>query len=201
MRYDINLATRPYIDARRFYAGWAMVLVPLLLLAVMLGGYAIRGLVRSREVAKKVREQSARIAALDRNRAIAEEVMSRPENRDTRDKSRFLNAVIARKAFSWTQVFEELERVMPDRVRVLAIHPEIKDNRVLLVMSVAGESRADAVELLRHMEGSQSFRQPQLRSEDVTRNPNEGNLVRFEVAAVYVPRPALAATTTAKGGD
>lgn len=201
MRYDINLASRPYIDARRFYSGWAMVLAPLLLLAALLAGYAVLSLVRSAEVGRKVREEKARIAALDRTRGIAEEVMNRPENRDTREKSRFLNAVITRKAFSWTQVFEELERVMPDRVRVLGIHPEIKENRVLLVMSLAAESRDGAVELLRKMEGSDSFRQPQLRSEDLTRNQSEGNLLRFQVAAVYVPRSVRAQSAAAKGVD
>jgi Tfp pilus assembly protein PilN len=199
MRYDINLASRPYIDARRFYANWMMLLVPLALVAALLSGLAIRALVGSREVARKVREERAKIEQLDRNRANAEAVMNRAENRDTRDKSRFLNGVIARKAFSWTQVFEELERVMPDRARVLAIHPEIKDNRVLLVMSVAGETRADGQELLRRMESSPSFRQPQLRSEDVQRG-DEGSVVKFEVAATYVPRPAQPANA-AKGGD
>jgi len=198
MRYDINLATRPYIDARRFYAQWAMLLLPLLLLAGLLAGYAALSLVRSREVAAKVRQTRARIAELDRNRALAEEVMNRPQNRDTRDQSRFLNAMIARKAFSWTQVFEELERVMPDRVRVLGISPEVKDNRVLLVLRVAAETRADAQELLRRMENSPSFRQPQLRSEDVTTSQERGTQVRFDVAAYYVPRPQAPA---AKGGD
>ena len=198
MRYDINLATRPYIDARSFYARWATLLVPLALVAVILAGLAVRALVGSREVARKVREEQARIELLDKTHANAETVLNRPENRDTRDQSRFLNDLIARKAFSWTRVFEELERLMPDRVRVLAIHPEIKDNKVLVVMSVAGETRADGQELLRRMEGSPSFRQPQLRSEDVT-NTGGSSLVRFEVAATYVPAPPQPAA--AKGGD
>ena len=196
MRYDINLATRPYIDARSFYARWLTLLLPLTLVAVVLAGLAVRALVGSREVARKVREEQARIAVLDQNRANAEAVLSRAENRDTRDQSRFLNDLIARKAFSWTRVFEELERVMPDRVRVLAIHPEIKDSRVLVVMTVAGETRADGQELLRRIESSPSFRQPELRSEDVS-HTGEGSMVRFEVAATYVPVPANAA----KGGD
>src|SRR3954465_12646283 len=101
MRYEINLASRPYIDARRFYASWALLLVPLFLIAVVLAGMTITALMSSREVAQRVREESARIAALDKARANAEEVMNRPENRDTRDKSRFLNDAIVRKAFSW----------------------------------------------------------------------------------------------------
>jgi Tfp pilus assembly protein PilN len=202
MRYDINLATRPYIDARRFYTNWLAVLVPLFLVAALLVGYAVRGLAQSRGVTAKVGELDARIAELDRARARAQEVMDRPENRDTREKSQFLNAVITRKAFSWTQVFMELERIVPPRVHVLGIHPEIKDGRVQIVMVVAGASREDAVELLRRMEASENFRQPQLRSEDVKQTPGGSAQVEFEVAAIYVQgAPPVAAAPPAKGGN
>ena len=202
MRYDINLATRPYVDARRFYTNWLMVLVPLFVVAAVLVGYAVRGMTESRDVAAKVRDMETRIAALDRDRARAQEVMDRPANRDTREKSQFLNATIERKAFSWTQVFMELERIVPARVHVLAIHPEIKDERVEIVMTVAGASREDAVELLRHMEASESFRQPQLRSEDVKQTPGGSPEVEFVVAATYVQHapPVAAAVPPAMGG-
>jgi Tfp pilus assembly protein PilN len=202
MRYDINLATRPYIDARRFYTNWLAVLVPLFLVAALLTGSAARAVLGSRDAARKMRADAAQIAKLDRDRARAEEVMDRPENRDTREKSRFLNAVIARKAFSWTQVFMELERIVPPRVHVEGIRPEIRDGRVGIVMTVAAASRADAVELLRRMEASESFRQPQLRSEDVKQTPAGGAQVEFEVAATYVQHaPPPAAAPPAKGGD
>ena len=37
--------------------------------------------------------------------------------------SQFLNDLFLRKAFSWTRVFEDLERVMPPRLHVVSIHP------------------------------------------------------------------------------
>ncbi|MDP9269236.1 MAG: PilN domain-containing protein [Acidobacteriota bacterium] len=205
MRYQINLASRPYIDARRFYTNWLAGLGALFLLAALLVGLALHALVGSRQVAGEVRKIKAQIAKLDEQRARAEEVMNRPENRDVRERSRFLNGTIARKAFSWTQVFEELERVVPPRVHVLSIHPEVKNDQVQLVMRVAGDSRASVVELLRRMEGSQSFRNPQLRAEDVRQTSNGGAQVEFEISAQYVPQvyapkvaPPIAA---ARGGD
>lgn len=199
MRYDINLATRPYIDARRFYRQWATILVPLFLVAALLTGYAVRSMIASRGVATKVRQVKQQIAKLDEQRARAEEVLKRPENSDTTAKSQFLNGAIARKSFSWTQVFTELERIVPPRVHVLSIRPDIKKDQVELDMTVAGDSRESAQELLRRMEASDRFRDPQLKSEDVKQTPN-GTQVEFQVAAIYVPQALAPALPATKGG-
>ena len=201
MRYHINLASKPYIHARRFYTNWLTGLGVLFLFAAVLVGFAVRALIGSRQVASEVGKLQGQIAKLDAQRARAQEVMDRPENRDVREKSRFLNEAIVRKAFSWTRVFEELERVVPPRVHVVSIRPEVKNDQVQIVMRVAGDTRENAVELLRRMEGSQSFRNPQLRSEDVRQGSN-GSQVEFEISAQYVPQVVLpVAPAAAKGGD
>jgi hypothetical protein len=82
------------------------------------------------------------IAQRDRTRQQAEDFLNRPENRTTRDQSQFLNELIERKSFSWTRVLEDLEKVMPARVHLVSIHPELdEDNQLTLKMLVAGDSR------------------------------------------------------------
>jgi Tfp pilus assembly protein PilN len=201
MRYDINLASRPYIDARRFYSNWLALLVPLFLLAAALVGFAVHAVVSSREVAAGVRKVQNEIAALDAQRARAQEVMDRPENRDTRTKSQFLNQAIARKAFSWTRVFEELERLMPARAHVISIRPEMKNDEMRLMLTVAGDTRDSAIELLRKMEASESFRQPQLISEDLRQTTSGGSQVEIQISAKYVPPSLLAMPPAEKGGN
>lgn len=199
MRFDINLATRPYVDLRRFYTHWLLLLGVLLLVAGLLLGSALRSLYGSRDVARKVRETRQQIAELDRHKAHAEQVMARPENRDVRERSQFLNGLIARRAFSWTQVFADLEKIVPERVQVAAIRPEItKDNRLQIVMRVLGDSRASANELMKRMEASQSFREPQLRSESVRR---EGGRVEFDIAAYYAPQGVASPAPPKQGGQ
>lgn len=202
MRFQVNLATRPYIDARQFYLRWAALLVPLLLAAIVLSAFALRSLVSSRQAATRVRNLNSQIAELDRTKANAEAVLGRPENRDTRERSHFLNTLIARKSFSWTQVFSELEKIMPARVQVLSLRPEVTtDNQLQIVMSVAGDTRDNAVELVRRMEQSDTFRRPQVRAE--SSRQQGGAQVEFEIAAVYVPRlarPEPVPAANASGG-
>ena len=109
--------------------------------------------------------------------------MNLPENRSTRDRSQFLNELIRRKSFSWTKVFEDLERIMPPRVHLVSIHPELnEDNQLAIKMQVAGDSRERALDLVRRMESSPHFQQTKIDSES-QQAQNEG--VSLDITAVY----------------
>jgi type IV pilus assembly protein PilN len=188
MRVDINLATQPYQDARRFWLRWGGALVALGLLTLILLYSAITGWVSARKDRDLIRQREAQIAARDQERAQAEALLSRPENRSTRDRSQFLNELFQRKAFSWTKVFEDLERVMPPRLHVVSIRPEMgSDAGLNIKLVVAGESRERALDLVRKMEASQRFQQTRIDQERAEMGQAAGDNVQFDINAVYVP--------------
>ena len=111
MRLDINLASQPYEDARQFWMRWGTAVGAVGLLTLVLLALDVSGWVNARRDRTAIAQQKAMIAERDRLRANAEEFLNRQENRNTRDMSQFLNALIERKAFSWTRVLENLEKV------------------------------------------------------------------------------------------
>ncbi|MGA1989169.1 MAG: hypothetical protein ABSG72_23055, partial [Candidatus Sulfotelmatobacter sp.] len=113
MRLDINLASQPYEDARQFWMRWGTAVGAVALLTLILLTLDITGWVNARRDRAAIAEKKAMIADRDQLRAAAERTLNLPENRTTRDESQFLNQLIERKAFSWTQVLESLEKVMP----------------------------------------------------------------------------------------
>jgi hypothetical protein len=84
-------------------------------------------------------------------------------------------------------VFSDLERIMPPRLHVVSIRPELTpDNQLALRMVVAGESRERALELVRHMEQSPRFRQPQIVAEAREEQPQDpGDRVQFDISTLY----------------
>jgi Fimbrial assembly protein (PilN) len=189
MRVDINLASQPYEDARQFWMRWgtSVVLVAILTLA-LLAETAI-GWVYAHKDQQTIANYKALIADRDRERSNAEAVLNKAENRTTRDRSRFLNELIERKAFSWTQVFQDLEKIMPARLHVVSIRPELDEqNQLQIKLAVAGESRDRALELVKHMEESPRFRQPRITAENQqTERGIAGDNVEFNISAQYVP--------------
>ena len=187
MRLDINLASQPYEDARQFWMRWGTALGVSVVLTLVLLTFTITGWFNARRDHAKISEFRAQIAERDLKRQQAEAFLNQPENRATRDQSQFLNELIGRKSLSWTYVLEDLEKVMPPRVHLVSIHPEMdEDNQLTLKMLVAGDSRERALELARRMEESRSFAQTYIQSEHVA-PPGSGDNIQFDIAGVYIP--------------
>ena len=164
----------------------------------LLGFLAVTAFLHAGSDRKQIAKLQSEIAAYDQEKARAEAMLNLPENRVVRDRSRFLNDLFLRKAFSWTRVFEDLERVMPAHLHVVSIHPDMaKNNDLEIKLVVAGDSREQALDLVRKMEGSKRFKQTQIESERSENEPINGDRVRFDISALYIPS---AETTEASGG-
>ncbi len=209
MRITINLASQPFEDAQRFVRQWGLTLgLAGLLTLVLVAGAVLRLRAWSVEE-RRIDDLQAQVAQGNKEISQAEAFLNRPENRDTRDKSLILNDLIARKSFSWTEVFTELERIMPPRLHVVSIRPELTpDNQLALRMVVAGESRERALDLVRRMEQSPRFRQPQIVAEATEQQPqNPGDRVQFDISTLYAgdvaqqAPPEGAPTGASRGGD
>ncbi|MFZ0734941.1 MAG: PilN domain-containing protein [Candidatus Sulfotelmatobacter sp.] len=200
MRLDINLASQPYEDARSFWMRWGTAVGALGLLTLVLLTTDVTGWINARRDRAAIDQKKALIAERDQIRAHAEAFLNRPENRTTRDESQFLNQLIERKAFSWTQVLESLEKVMPARVHLVSISPQLDDdNQLSIKMRVAGDSRDRAIELARRMEESRRFAQTQITSETYGQSPT-GDTEQFDIVAIYIPEPFVEASATAADG-
>ena len=186
MRLDINLATHPYEDAREFWGRWGLGVGLLGVLTVVLLVVAARGWTHAGRDRHNLAQLQQQIAERDLERAQDQAVLDLGVNRSTRDQSQFLNGLIQRKAFSWTRVFEDLERVMPSQLHVMSLRPELNEqNQMQLDMRVACDTRGAAVELVHRMEGSRHFQAAQLVSE--AQNGETGSGVLASVISIYVP--------------
>jgi type IV pilus assembly protein PilN len=198
MRLNINLATQPYEDSGRFWLRWGagLALASIVTLGLVYSAVSA-GLVAHKEQSLISGFQND-IAKREQERVNAQAFLDRPENRSTRDQSQFINDLIRRKAFSWTQVFADLERMMPPQLHVTSIHPELsKENQLQIKLSVAGQSRDRALQLVHHMEQSPRFYLPHIDEESSLQGQNAGDNVHFEIASVYIPQAEAPKATKA----
>jgi type IV pilus assembly protein PilN len=187
MRIDINLASHPYEDARQFWLRWGMGLALASVLTLALVAMTVSGWFAARHDHAAIASYRAQIAQRDQTRQQAEEYLNRPGNRAIRDQSQFINELIERKSLSWTHVLEDLEQVMPPRVHVVSIAPELgEDNQLTLKLVVGGDSRDRAIELAQRMEQSQHFTQTYIVTETAA-GAGTGDRVQFDINGVYVP--------------
>jgi type IV pilus assembly protein PilN len=190
MRLDINLASQPYHNMRTFWVRWIAGLAALSLLTIGLLAYTVSRLIDAHRQQQAIDSIQGSIATLTERETKAKQFLNQPDNRATRDRSQFLNDVFHRKAFSWTQVFQNLERVMPARLHVISIHPALTaSNQLEIKLVVGGDSHDRALELVKKMEDSKRFQDTQINQEtrSVGGSAATGDAVQFDITAQYVP--------------
>ena len=184
MRTNLNLATHPFGRDRIFYAasglvGLILVVTGLTMVWMFTGSYR-----RSPELDRRIDGYRRQLGTLAQKQAQLESVLRKPENAVVLEQSMFLNDLLYRKGVSWTRTFADLEELMPPRVRLINIRPQVTaDNEVSLDMQVGTETREAFVEFLRGLEGSEQFRSPVLHG-DAPPTENQP-LFRFRLTVIY----------------
>src|SRR5262249_17341937 len=189
MRLNINLASRKYEEVRRFYLRWSATLAALAGLTVILATLATLSYFRSARSGREIKDLQEKVAALQKQRDALIAVENLPANRDVTLQKNFWNAQIAKRNLSWTQLFNDLQKIMPDRAYLNSVKPELtRDNRLMLKLVIAGEKRDDARQLQKRMEDSTRFRDPCIATETLEKGQKHAPpLWKFESGTEYAP--------------
>jgi hypothetical protein len=201
---DFNLARDPFVNRRPILRVTAV----LWLLAV--GLLALNGWLYWRHfVGQGLQEQE--LASLDpkleEQRRLLDEALASLETFDLdwqRQQVAFLNARIAERTFSWSELFDHLSEVLPRNVRIGRVTPQLAEgsransrgslrnpeDEVELGLSGTAEEDGALLVFVDALFAHPRFRRPNLASE-ARRSDNAE--VRFTLSVIYkpvAPRPA-----------
>ena len=184
MRAELNLASRPFKRTRLFWllagvSGAFLVFAAGALLAVYFQEHELPPELVAREEQLKVQ-----LRVLNGEESRLRSMLQDPANSIVLERSLFLNQLLQRKGISWTRTFADLEVVLPPRVQVMQIRPEVTlESMVHLDMQVGAETPADFIEFLKALEQSDIFEAPDLRGSSP---PSENQpLFRFQLSVSY----------------
>jgi Tfp pilus assembly protein PilN len=157
MKLNLNLATSPLQNNRRFIAGAGLAGILALVFLIVLShqtystwraNSAIRADIS--RVQNEIQLEAERQANLARR-------FESPEAKTVLDRSNFLNSLIEARTFPWPQIFEDLEKTLPPGVRVINIAPRLEGGRAAIKITVGATDDASKVEFLQKLEGSKAF--------------------------------------------
>jgi type IV pilus assembly protein PilN len=139
------------------------------------------------EVVRREAALRADLARLSSTESQLRRTLQDPANAPVLERSMFLNDLLYRKGISWTQTFADLEKVLPPRVLMMSIRPEVTvENKVRLEMQVGAETPQDFLEFMRTLESSELFGPPGMST---IAPPNENEpLYRYQVTVNYEQR-------------
>lgn len=187
VRIPLNLSSEPFRKDRPILA--ASVATAVLMLVIL--GFLVTNILRNRDAARESREAMAetesQLKRINSEYARLEAELRKPENSAVLERSAFINSLLQRKGISWTRMFEDLDKVLPGTVRLVAVRPYVTgDNAVQLDMIVGSQSPGPVIELLRRLENSQVFGATSLlNSSPPTQNEP---LYRYRVSVNYAQK-------------
>lgn len=173
MRFNINLATRTYIDAKllKFWTAAAVVLLSMLLV------YNVK---RTATNAAELKRLAGEIAAADNKaRSVGKGV---PEKEYLRllDRIGFANSVIEQKTYNWIALLDRLEQVVPDGVAISSLQPEPKSQGLRL--SGVARSFTHLRIFMERLEDSRFFTELYLTSQGDTKLGNDVQGITFNLS-------------------
>ena len=126
-----------------------------------------------------------------RSRSSSSSARSSPhffENPDTvqrRQRAAYLNSLIQQRAFPWIKIFMDLERILPEGVRVVSIEPKLAGDNVQLTFLVGAMSDESKLKFLKALESSPEFSHIELLSESRPTRRGATDRVMLALQAQY----------------
>ena len=157
MKVRLNLATDPLQTHRKFLAG--SVLIGLIAGAVFVAlGWHVYSVRRGDEAVRaKAANVRHEVAVLMVQRQKLENFFAEDQNAKLHDRSAFLNSLIDEQSLNWTQMFMDLERILPVGVHLLSIEPRHEKGQVQVKLLVGAISDEAKLKFLRALEASPAF--------------------------------------------
>ena len=167
----LNLAARPY----RNYLPVNLVVVAASLLIAFLALYNVDTFIRYRSATVSTRDAIAKLEAeTAREQRLADEATRRVKTVNVtalQKQTKFVNAQIAERAFSWSELLDRLESILANNTRITSISPTFEKNTAGLVhVDLVCEAKSgDAlVEMINRFNRDPHFSNPFPRIETVT---------------------------------
>lgn len=189
----INLASQPFrrerVELAMLASIGAVLTISLLVFVVLI----LQDRSHVSAIRKRIRADQQTLAAVERQQAQSQKVIVQPDNADVFSKSVFYNQLIARRAVSWTRVFDDLTRVMPADVQLIALRlPQVAaensgdKNHVELDMLVGARQPQAIMPLLKKLQESPLFGPAEMSSQSP---PTQNDpLFRYRLSVPYVQK-------------
>lgn len=181
----LNLATRPLETHRKFLTGAGLIIFIAIGALIPLGWHvynARRSDAQMREAAERTRRE---LLLYQQQRSQLEQFFSRRENAQLSERAAFLNSILDARSFNWTQMFMDLEKIMPAGVRVVSIDPVQKNGRIEVKLNVGAINDEAKLKFLRSLEESKVFTHVALVSEHEPAHTAGIDRVILELTVTY----------------
>lgn len=174
-----NLSTRPFYNERLLHLVLGVAAVSLVALTAFSATQFLSLSRQQAELSSRIAADEQRAEAVRRDADEVRRGIDRTELDATVQATREVNRVIDQRVFSWTALFNAIERTIPGPVLLRAVRPTVGDDGVVTVLLVVSARQIEDVgAFMDRLELAQAF--DRMRSLDEQRIEDGSFLVTIE---------------------
>jgi Tfp pilus assembly protein PilN len=178
-----NLATRPFYNERAV----RLVLGLIVIFVMAVTAFNVAELLRlsgsQRILGARAAESEQDAARLRREAATVRAQINAKELETVATAAREANGIIDQRAFSWSELFDQLEETLPADVRITAIDPTLtKEGQFIIQIAVQARRSEDVDQFIESLEETGSFRDMLTPTEST----NDDGLLEAVIRGTYV---------------
>ncbi|MEY4635669.1 MAG: hypothetical protein RJA55_1467 [Acidobacteriota bacterium] len=190
-----NLSTRPFYNTRAVRIGLAVV-------GVFVAGLTVFNTVElwrlqraNRDLSRTVVENESAARDLREKARLVQQTIDRTQLSQVSAAAREANALIDRRAFSWTELLNQFQATLPPEVRISSVQPQVDNaGRLLVAFTVQSRQQEDLDRFIAALEKTGVFMDVLSRSDA----SNEDLSLTSVLQAYYnLPPPAIQAPPAA----
>lgn len=191
-----NLSTRPFYNTRAVRIGLAAVGVIVAGLTVFNTAELWRLQRANRDLSRTVVENESAARDLREKARLVQQTIDRTQLSQVSAAAREANALIDRRAFSWTELLNQFQATLPPEVRISSVQPQVDNaGRLLVAFTVQSRQQEDLDSFIEALEKTGVFMDVLSRSD----SSNEDLSLTSVLQAYYnLPPPAITTPPAAK---
>lgn len=193
-----NLSTRPFYNERAVRTSLGALAIAALALTVFNGVEILRLEGQSRQARQSIAQNAQQAREMRQKAAAIRQSINQTQLEAVQLSAREANALIDRRAFSWTELLNHFQATLPPDVRIIGVMPQMDDDgRMLVEISVSSRRIDDLNDFIEALDKTQAFTDVLSRSDSV----DEDGTWRSEVQAYYGVPAAGAAVAPASASE
>jgi len=153
-----NLSTRPFYNERAVRT-WLLLGTLIVVAATAFNISSVLGYSRSdTQLAVEASRDEPRAADLRQQAAKLRATVDPRQIEYASNEARQANALIDRRTFSWTELFNRFETTLPDDVRIVTVRPSLdRDRGIVLTINVVARSVEDVEKFINNLDATKVF--------------------------------------------
>ncbi|MEZ5420142.1 MAG: hypothetical protein R2708_22750 [Vicinamibacterales bacterium] len=191
-----NLATRPFYNERLVRTVLVAVLAAAVAWSALNAATLVSLVQQSTMLSERVRSEGLRASGARNQADVVRRGLDVADLRVVSGAATEANALIARRTFSWTALFNHLEATLPPNVRLVEVQPQADEaGRLMVSLTVVSRRIEDLDEFILGLEGTGAFRGVLSRTDEAL----DDGTIASSLQGYYVPlaEPETAGTAPA----